>query len=513
MKDEHHSISHWLFLRCLGLIYFAAFVSLGMQVLGLIGSNGILPAGAFLSEAHKQFGPAGFWLLPTLVWISSSDFFLQTLCWGGAFLSVVLITGIFEAPVLFLLWLFYLSLAVVSREFLGYQWDILLLETGFLSMFSARFFRKRLLSLGSEPPKFILWLFYWLLFRLVFSSGAVKLSSGDPTWWNLTALNYHYETQPLPTWAAWYAHHLPEWAQKFSVVCMFAGELLIPFFIFAPGRLKLIAFFGITVFQLLIVATGNYCFFNFLAIALCLFLIDDSVWFGWFKVCHSEKSHRDNEESKTLDPSLPSTTTASLHSATQDDTDWKWPAWVIYSVSGLLLMLSTMQFTWAFRVRVNWPMPLTVLDRIFEPFRLANPYGLFAVMTISRPEIIIEGSNNKEYWYAYEFKYKPGDLKRRPRFNIPHQPRLDWQMWFAALGDYRYQPWFGSFLLRLLQGSPEVLRLLEYNPFPGRPPRYIRAVVYDYHFSDFETKRTKGEWWRRNVKGLYAPVASLKESS
>lgn len=487
MKDERYAVSHWLFLRCLGLIYFAAFVSLGIQVLGLIGSGGILPAGTFLSEAGKRFGPVGFWLLPTLLWINSSDLFLQALCWGGALLSVVLAAGFFEAPVLFLLWLFYLSLAVVSREFLGYQWDVLLLETGFLSIFSARFFRKRPLALDSQPPKFILWLFYWLLFRLVFSSGVVKLSSGDATWWNLTALNYHYETQPLPTWIAWFAHQLPGWAQKFSVVSMFVGELLIPFFIFTPKRLKFAALFGIVALQLLILVTGNYCFFNLLTLALCLFLIDDSTWLRCFEKL---KVNHEGKETKK-----------------------HWPNWVIYSVAGLLLILSTMQFTWAFRVRVNWPMPLAVLGRIFEPFRLTSPYGLFAVMTTSRPEIVIEGSNNQEYWYPYEFKYKPGDLKHPPRFNIPHQPRLDWQMWFAALSDYRYQPWFGNFLLRLLQGSPEVLKLLAHNPFPARPPRYIRAVVYDYHFSDFETWRTKGEWWTRSAKGLYAPVVSLKDSS
>ncbi len=481
-------LSSWLFLKLLGLVYLVAFCSLGSQISGLVGSKGILPASDFLNLLRHHMGPERYHVLPTLCWFNASDGFLQFLCWVGALLSGVLILGFAPAPILFLLWSFYLSLTLIGREFLSFQWDVLLLETGFLAIFLAPLgFLPKIHS--STPSRTILWLFRWLLFRLMFSSGVVKLSSGDPTWRTLTALNYHYETQPLPTWLGWYAHQLPHWFQKMSVAGMFAIELACPLLIFAPRRLRFFGAAAILFFQLLIAGTGNYCFFNMLAIFLCLFLFDDHMW--------PEKWRQ-----KVLNKST------SHHPATMN-----WSKWITAPLAVMVIFLSIFEMPRTFRTRIDWPKPAVWVYKAFAPFCLVNSYGLFAVMTTSRPEIIVEGSYDRVHWLPYEFKYKPGDLKRKPDFVAPHQPRLDWQMWFAALGDYRENPWFINFCLRLLQGSPSVKSLLAKDPFSKAPPRYIRAVMYDYRFTDFNTRKREGTWWHRQLKGLYCPVLSLRPPS
>lgn len=473
LEPPTYFISSRLFLRLLGLIYLIAFISFWTQADGLIGKNGILPAADFLGSIAKQTGPERYGLVPTLCWLNTSNAFIHFLFAGGVVLSVLLILGFSPSLVLGGLWVFYLSLATVGQDFLEFQWDNLLLETGFLAIF-----------LGKRPSKIVLWLFRWLLFRLMFSSGVMKLVSGDPTWQNLTALQFHYETQPLPTWIGWYAHQLPGWFQMFSVGVMFAIELGIPFLIFMPRRLRLFGCFALITFQGLIAATGNYCFFNLLTVALCFLLLDDFVKWGRF-------SFLANVKKRTVPI-------------------FRWPKWVVLPLAGIILLVSTMQMIRQFRIQVRWPVPAVMLYQLAAPFRTVNPYGLFAVMTTSRPEIIVEGSNDGETWLEYEFKWKPGDLKQRPGFVAPHQPRLDWQMWFAALGTYRQNPWFINFCYRLLQGSPEVLKLLEKNPFSEKPPRYLRALVYHYRFTDPATLHAQGNWWRRKSKGPYIPVLSLR---
>ena len=336
----------------------------------------------------------------------------------------------------------------------------------------------------------MVWLYRWLVFRLIFMSGVVKLSGGDPTWHRLTALTYHFETQPLPTWIGWLAHHLPEWFQRFSAGSMFAIELIVPFFIFGPRRIRALACGAFLFLQMLIFLTGNYCFFNLLAALLCLCLVDDSAWL---------KSWRDSMTTAIRRVSFGKVGVAAP----------RWPRWILVPLTVVILFMSSLSLIGAFRVRVDWPVWVEKTYALFLPFRSINGYGLFQVMTISRSEIVIEGSRDGVEWLPYEFKYKPGDLKRRPLWVQPHQPRLDWQMWFAALGGVRQNPWFAGFCLKLLQGSPDVLALLEKNPFPDKPPRYLRAVVYDYHFTDFATLRREGTWWTRQRKGLYCPVLTL----
>ncbi len=485
----------WLFLRSLGLIYLIAFVSLWGQIGALVGGNGILPATTTMERMAQyadvqKVGLDRFRQFPTLCWFGAGDTSLKLQCAAGTLLAVLLIGGVAPAPCLFLLWLVYLSLATVCREFLGFQWDILLLQVGFLAIFFAPLQLRPGLSREAPPSRLALWLLRWLLFLLMFESGVVKRLSGDLTWKNLTALNYHYETQPLPTWPGWYAHQFPEWVQQASTVAMFGIELYIPFLIFAPRRFRHFAAFALALLQAAILITGNYCFFNLLTLALCLLLLDD------FTVLTVMPSRFRTKLSARI--AMPGSRRG-------------WSGFVLIPVACVSVAISLMQLSALFKPGLLWPGPMAGVYQWLSPLRTFNHYGLFAVMTTSRPEIVVEGSDDGVVWKEYEFKYKPGDVKRRPGFVAPHQPRLDWQMWFAALGNYRQNPWFINFCYRLLQGSPEVISLLAKNPFPQAPPRYIRAVVYDYHFTDFAMRRKTGAWWRRELKGDYLPVMSLDE--
>ena len=473
--------SRWLFLRGLGCIYLIAFLSLWMQIHGLIGSNGISPADQFLSLVRQQIGTEGYYLVPTLFWLNPSDIFLHFLCAGGVLLSLVLIVGFFPTFTLAGLWVFYLSLVTVGQAFLSFQWDVLLLEAGFLAIFFAPLQLRETFTRASQPSTAFLWLLRWLLFRLMFASGFVKLAS-DEVWRNLTALNFHYETQPLPTSLGWYAHQFPEWFQKASVIGMFAGEMVVPFLIFAPRRLRTAGCIGLVGLQMLIILTGNYCFFNLLTLALCLLLIDDVTWKGLL--------------TKRFMPAI----------RFIEQPPRRYKRICIAIVATLLLLLSGIRFTGQLFRDARFPDVAWI-----APFRSVNTYGLFADMTESRPEIIVEGSNDRITWETYQFRWKPGDLTVAPKWVAPHQPRLDWQMWFAALqGSYQRTPWFLNFMGALLQGKSEVLQLLAENPFPDTPPRYVRATLYDYRFTDLATKRSEGTWWHREWKSMYCPAISLR---
>jgi hypothetical protein len=355
----------------------------------------------------------------------------------------------------------------------------------------------------------------------MFESGCVKLLSGDPTWRQLTALKYHYETQPLPTWMAWYAHRWPGWFQETCVAVLFGIELILPFFVFGPRRLRFVAGGGFVILQTLILLTGNYAFFNYLTILLCLVLLDDGV-------LQALKLRRPSQDSIPATSSLTlSGTSSQLEGEVSETLSMRlvssseppvrhrplltWPIWLTAPLMAVILLVSIGQFTSMFGSAAGFWRPLRAVGEWLAPFRTINSYGLFAVMTTTRPEIIVEGSNDRTTWKAYEFKYKPGPLQCAPAFVAPHQPRLDWQMWFAALGTPQQNPWFLSFCMRLLQGSPEVLRLLAANPFPDHPPRYVRAVMYEYHFSTAAERRTEGVWWRRTPQGLYIPAISLED--
>ena len=488
------------FLRSLGCIYLIAFLSLWVQVDGLIGEDGVLPIAEYLSAAREHLGGTAPFTLPTLCWFNSSDAFLHFLCGAGAGISILLIAGFLPVISLVLLCVFYLSLTIAGQTFLSFQWDILLLETGFLAIFFAPFRWRRIEGRDAPISRVGHFLLKLLLFKLMLMSGVVKLTSGDDSWWNLTALDYHYWTQPLPTIVGWWAQQSPEWFRKFSTYFVLVVESVVPFFIWAPRRLRQTACGLLILLQILIALTGNYGFFNLLTIALCLLLIDDTIW-----VRKRSMVGRDSVEPSHLAPSL-----GNLGSTESRPTMWA-NARRITEVGALLVLLpvNAMLIFSAFKPRTAWPRPIAALGEFVEPFRIVNGYGLFRVMTKSRPEIILEGSADGTDWLSYEFKWKPGDLNQAPRWVAPHQPRLDWQMWFAALGTYRQNPWLVHFVECLLRNHPDVTRLLESNPFPNNPPRYIRATLYEYHFASWAEHRATGVWWRREKLGEYFPPVSL----
>jgi hypothetical protein len=483
LGSSTYLFASWLFTRALGLIYFAAFASLAAQIRGLLGRQGILPARELLQQTAYS-GPRRFLRRPTLCWINADDRFLLFLAWSGALLGILLALGTLSTPLLLFLWVLYLSLFNVGQIFLGFQWDILLLEAGFLAVFLHA--PGITTEAPSMPPRLALWLLWWLLFRLMFSSGVVKIRGSDRSWLKLTALRYHYQTQPLPTPLSWYAHKAPLRFHQLSAAFMFAIELVAPLLIFGPARYRHFAALLFALLMVLIQLTGNYGFFNLLGLALSVLLLDDQFLLQAF--------HR-------LFPMHSFPLQASSTPALQN--------WLVAPAALIVAILSIDTMARLFRVEMNWPKVLADFFRVLAPFRLVNSYGLFAVMTLERPELIIEGSNDAVTWQEYEFKWKPGNLKCAPQFISPHQPRLDWQMWFAALSYYENHPWFTRFLFRLLDGSPSVLALMESNPFPRTPPRYVRAVMYDYRFTSVFEARQRGAWWQRERRGVYCPTLSL----
>ncbi|MGO9470631.1 MAG: lipase maturation factor family protein [Isosphaeraceae bacterium] len=495
-RRPRYRLTRSVFLRGLALVYLAAFGSLAVQLDGLIGSRGILPAAEFLERAGRFLGtgPAAYWRLPTVFWLDASDRALHTVCWGGVLLSVALLCGLLPGYCALLLWVSYLSLAVAGQVFLGYQWDSLLLETGLLAVLIAPW-GLRLKSAGDRPWWLAIWLVRWLAFRLMFLSGAVKLGSHDPTWRDWTALEYHYQTQPLPASTSWWIHQMPAWFQGLSVGFMFYAELVAPFFIFGPRPIRLAGFASLVLLQLLIAATGNYGFFNLLAVVVCLCILDDRDWEWLIRFFRRARQSAWEQAEGTLIPSVPGKA-------------WSWPRRLAVGVPGAILVAITgAQTVGTVLPEVVVPSELVTLSQWAEPFRSTNGYGLFAVMTRTRPEIIVEGSDDGGSWMPYRFRWKPCELDRRPRFSSPHLPRLDWQMWFAALGgDCRAVPWFFQFEQRLLEGSPAVLSLLRENPFPARPPRYVRARLYLYRFTSWDSPN----WWSREDRGFFCPPLSLE---
>jgi len=456
----------WLFLRLLAAIYLTAFASLAVQVTGLIGARGILPVGGYLAAVSKTLGARGYWSMPTIFWLGHNDRFLEVSAIAGVAAAIVLLLGVLKAGwerlLLVCLYILYLSFSTAGQDFLSFQWDSLLLETGFLAIF-----------LGNS--RVVILLFRWLLFRLMFLSGVVKLTSHDPVWRDFTALAFHYMTQPLPTPLAWYMYQLPVAIQRFSTATTLFIELAIPFLFFAPRPWRFAGAALALFLQTLIFLTGNYTFFNLLTVSLGVFLFDDRAL---------QKLHLKARAARTS-------------------------AIAVWAVATVILVLSVSEIDQSFFE--TSPEAESALSRIAGPFQIANTYGLFASMTTTRPEIAIQGSNDGVTWLDYDFPYKPGDLRQPPHWVAPYQPRLDWQMWFAALSDYRASPWFTNLMVRLLQGSPDVLDLFQKNPFPSAPPKYVRAQLFQYSFTDFATRRATGDWWKREPQGSYFPTISLDD--
>jgi hypothetical protein len=389
---------------------------------------------------------------------------------------------------------------------MGYQWDALLVEATFLALFvTPSGLRRGGPHTESGPPRFAIWALGWLLFRLMLLSGAVKILSEDKLWRAMTALGVHFQTQPLPTPLSWWVHHMPQGIHRFCCGAMFVIELGFPWLLLA-GRLgrrsAAAAFVGL---MGIIALTGNYCFFNLLVAALCLPLVDDLFWAriqlaveGWLPRFGGLSAHTSELEWKR----------SALPKPAFEPPGKLWMGVSVFAL-GVALWASCLQtgmqlFRWR-----NVPRWVAFPLEVASPFRIANPYGLFAVMTEHRPEIVLQGSDDGKTWKEYEFKWKAGALEKAPRFVAPYQPRLDWQMWFASLGQLRNNPWFSNFMLRVLQGEPRVLNLLAENPFPEKPPRLLRALLFQYRFSTPEEREQTGVWWQRDDRGDYCPPVTL----
>ncbi len=472
-----YDLVSWLFLRGLGFIYLFAFTSFAVQAMGLIGSHGIEPLHR-LTELIRN----NHWVLeenplrpfmPMVFWLDDSDAAINVVSWAGALLSLLLIFNVLPRACLVLLYIFYLSLYYGGQSFMTYQWDIFLIETGFLGI---------ILTFSTHMG---IWLLRWLIFRFMFMSGCVKLLSGDETWANLTALSYHFLTQPLPTPVAWHVAQLSPAALKFGTFMTFVVELGCPWLFFLPRRLRFLGAFGTLLLELCITLTGNYNFFNLQTMLLCLPLFDD----------------------EAVKVAIPARVRGWLAAHAAERKPGRIGAIFVRAMAVIIVYGSIVQMS----LRFDFPMPVIALvpESFLRPFCVVNTYGLFAVMTVKREEIVIEGSDDGLTWKEYEFRYKPGRLDRAPKWNIPHQPRLDWQMWFASLTDPQHVPWFPKFLKRLLEGEPTVLDLMEKNPFPDHPPKFVRALFYDYTYASPEEK-AKGIWWDRTLVGTYFPQASLR---
>ncbi|MFL6415219.1 MAG: lipase maturation factor family protein [Bryobacteraceae bacterium] len=467
-SPSSHSLIENVFLRLLGLTYLAAFGSLLPQVIPLLGSDGIEPAKRFLDSFRPEMAPSLVFSIPTFFWISAADGALRAACIVGCVASVLLVVRWQSRFAAAICWVLYLSLVSVGAPFLNFQWDALLLEAGFLALFS-----------GSP---ILIWAYRLLLFRLMFESGIVKLTSGDPNWRNLHALRFHFMTQPLPNPLAYYAYRLPASVLDAFTAATFAIELFVPFLLFCPKRVRYAGVSLLMLLQLSIILTGNYAFFNLLTVAICLWGLDDSVF---------------EPVRRSLQAKFPGSETLGFASGRLR----------LAGSFALLFLISAGVLQVIQSVDRTWVGTLNAHLRWIAPFEMVNSYGLFAVMTTTRPEIILQGSDDQVHWLDYSFPYKPGEPHRGLPWIAPYQPRLDWQMWFAALGDINENTWVGNLMYRIMTGDPAPAKLLEPSPF-SRPPHYMRALLYDYRFTTPELRRRTGAVWERTlIRTWFGPVS------
>lgn len=495
-----HLFPRWLFLRGLGLIFFSAFYSLIFQIHGLIGPNGILPAGPYLERVRELLGAKRFWYAPTLLWFGSGPHALSGLCWVGLLASLLLVANIWPRLMLAICLVNFLSFVSAAQDFSEYQSDGMLLAAGFLSLF----FAPPGLRPGSgehhPPSRASLFLLQWLWFQIYFESGLVKILSGEPQWRDLTAMDHYYENGPLPDWIGWYAQQLPHWFHASATLLTLVIELGLVWVLFLPRRFRVACFFIVTAFQIGIILTANLAFLNYLVLLLGILLLDDRFLRSLFPRLAPKLETRDskieiqNLEWENRNLSL-ATHRSSLFLAVTRFLSLFVLGWIFYVTTALLL----------FMIFPRLPLPTSPMIAL-EPFRIANRYGLFAVMTRARYEIEFQGTRDGKAWIPYPFRYKPQDPREPPRIHAPYQPRFDWNLWFASLGNWRQYTFVVRTEAQLLQNSPSVLSLFASNPFRGSPPRQVRAVLWRYWFTDLKAKRDEHLWWRREFERLYAPT-------
>ena len=537
--DSRHGVPNflfprWLFLRALGLIYFSAFLSLLYQIRGLIGPAGILPAAEYLQAVANSVGHARYWYAPTLLWFSASSQMLMTLCWLGLIASLLLTLNLWPRAMLAFCFVCFLSFVSAASEFSGYQSDGMLLEAGFISLFFAPPGLRPGLGRSHPPMRAAAFLLLWEWFRIYFESGVAKIASGDPEWRHFTAMDEYYQNGPLPTWIGWYAQQLPHWFHAGTAFATLAVELVLVWMLFLPRRWRIACFFVVTPLQVGIILTANYAFLNYLVLVLGLLVLDDCfiahflprTWkdHHWRErlsspsnaVAESEASPAPFDSRSILHPISPSSKeTVPLEISSVEKTGApSWPDRLRRPLAALKIAFALVVFVWLFystMVQMVWmiwpglPLPTTPVT-LLEPARIAGRYGLFAVMTRGRYEIEFQGSPDGQTWTPYPFRFKPQDPAKAPGIYAPYQPRFDWNLWFASLGEWRDNPLVLRTEERLLDGDPDVLSLFADNPFSHRSPHQLRAVIWRYWFTSPAEKKATGLWWRRELLGLYAPT-------
>jgi hypothetical protein len=466
--DADHWLGRLLFQRGLAVLYLVAFLGVACQFRGLIGAHGLLPAPRFLASVRFRQAPGIFHL-------HYSDRFFAAVAWTGVALAAALAGGAGDRVPLWaamsmwaVLWALYLSVVNVGQTWFAFMWESLLLEAGFLAIF-----------LGNDdtaPPVLVLWLLRWLLFRLEFGAGLIKLR-GDPCWRDLTCLYYHHETQPMPGPLSWFFHHLPRPVHRVETAANHFAQLVVPFALFAPQPVASAAAGFVIVTQLWLVASGNFAWLNWLTIALALPVVGGSATTGALGL-----------------PAPPRFAAA--------------PAWYVAVVLAVTVLVAVLSY-WPVR---NLLSRHQLMNASFTPLHLVNTYGAFGSVGRRRHEVVVEGTDEPEItdatvWKEYDFKGKPGDVRRMPPLVAPYHLRLDWLMWFAALSPAYAASWLPSFLVALLDGNTTVLRLLRGNPFPGSPPTIVRARLYHYRFTSRRQLRSTGAWWDRTLVGDYVPPA------
>ncbi|MEY2542031.1 MAG: hypothetical protein QOI22_1633 [Verrucomicrobiota bacterium] len=475
-----YRLTRFVILRLLGFVYAVAFLVAANQLVPLIGDHGLTPANHFLDSIREQLGSstAGMMRVPTLFWFGISDTGLSIFAWIGFALSVLVLAGYANAIILAILWMMYMSIVHVGQIWYGYGWEIQLLETGFLSIFlcpllDARPFPKR------PPPLLVIWLFRWLGFRIMIGAGLIKLR-GDPCWRDLTCLYYHYETQPIPSPISRYLHFAPQWFHKIEAVWNHFIELIVPWFSFGPRHVRHIAGVLLVSFQIFLIISGNLSFLNYVTIIPFLACLDDTFLGRILPRAIVRSAERASEHSE------PSRVQNGLATA-------------------LAILVAYLSVTPV----LNLASGRQLMNYSFDPLDLVNTYGAFGTVGRERPEIVFEGTSDafitgETRWKEYEFKAKPGDPNRRPPFIAPYQPRIDWQIWFAAMASPAEYPWTFHFVWKLLHNDPGTLSLMANNPFPNAPPRYIRARLYRYQFAPLREKA----WWKRETIGEWLPALS-----
>jgi lipase maturation factor 1 len=527
--DSHHGprdrlIPRWIFLRALGLIYFSAFFSLAFQIRGLIGPDGILPASEYLKAVAHQLGSAeGVWYAPTLLWLSSGNHMLVALYWVGIIASLLLVANIWPRGMLFICFVCFLSFVSAAQDFSGYQSDGMLLAAGFISLFYAPAGFRPGLGTKSPPSRASLFLLQWEWFRIYFESGLAKMLGGDPQWRHFTAMDGYYQNGPLPTFIGWYVQHLPHWFHYSTAVATIVLELGLVWMLFLPRRWRIVCFFIVTPWEIGVILTANYTFLNYLVLSLGFLLLDDRFLqrfmpARWRKALPKAEPMalgqplKFSENDETRQPAESSHETSD-HSDQTGSTPAKQESSFCRRLNIVKLSLTSFMLLWIFYDTtveligmfsdISFPIaPVMAL----EPLRIANRYGLFGVMTRGRYEIEFQGSVDGQTWIAYPFRFKPQALNQAPGIYAPYQPRFDWNLWFASLGQWQDYPIVPRTEIKLLENDKAVLRLFRRNPFPDHAPLEVRAVLWQYWFSTKEEKRKTGLWWRREFIGLYAPT-------